>query len=83
MTTLLLVIAFSGKSFDVAPEVCTDVHVLEQNIYRIDSAAAAVAESNVELEPVHTSSIWPSFCSSNVEPCNPLSENTQDETYFK
>ena len=82
MITLLLVIALSSKSFDVTPEICTDVHGLEWNIDRIESVAA-VAESNVELEPVHTSSIWPSFCSSNVEPCNPLSENTQDETYFK
>ena len=45
MITLLLVIAFSGKSFDVTPEVGTDVHVLEQNIYRIESVSAAVAET--------------------------------------
>ena len=82
MITLLLVIAFSGKSFDVTPEVCTDVRVLEQNIYRVESVAAAVAESNVELEPAYTVP-WPSFCSANVEPCNPLSENIQHETYFK
>jgi hypothetical protein len=83
MITLLFIIALSSKSFDVTPEICTDVHSLECNIDRIDSVTVTVAESNVELEPVHTSSIWPSFCSSNVEPCNPLSENTQDETYFK
>lgn len=82
MITLLFIIAFGGKSFDVVPEVCTDVHVLEQNIYRIDSAAAAVAESDVEFEPVHTSSMWPSFCSSNVER-TACDDSTQDETYFK
>lgn len=82
MITLLLIIAFGGQSFDVTPEICTDVHVLEQNINRIDRAAAVVAESNVELEPVHTSSIWPSFCSSNVER-TVCDDSTQDETYFK
>jgi hypothetical protein len=82
MITLLLMIAFGSKSFDVAPEVCTDVHVLEQNIYRIESVTAAVAESNVELEPVHTSSIWPSFCSSNVER-TACDDSTEDEIYFK
>ena len=83
MITLLLVIAFSGKSFDVAPEVCTDVQVLEQNIYRIDSVAAAVAESDVELEPVYKCTKWPSLVCAHVESCHLLSDDTQDETYFK
>ena len=43
---------------------------------------AEIAVSNVELEPVHTSSIWPSFCSSNVER-TACDDSTQDETYFK
>jgi hypothetical protein len=82
MITLLLVIALSGKSFGVTPEICTDVHGLKLNIDRIEDVAAAVAESNVELEPVHTFPIWPSFCSSNVER-TACDDSTQDETYFK
>lgn len=81
MITLLLVIALSSKSFDVTPEVCTDVHGLERNIDRIESVAATVAESNVELEPVHTYASWPSF-SANVER-TACDDSTQDETYFK
>ena len=82
MITLLLIIAFGGKSFDVVPEVCTDVHVLEQNIYRIDSAAAAVAESNVELEPVYECTKWPSLVCAHVER-TACDDSTEDKTYFK
>lgn len=82
MITLLLIIAFGGKSFDVAPEVCTDVRVLEQNIYRIESVAAAVAESNVELEPVYKCTKWPSLVCAHVE-CTACNDSTEDKTYFK
>ena len=82
MITLLFITALSSKSFDVTPEVCTDVHVLEQNIHHIESVAAAVAESNVELEPVYKCTKWPSLVCAHVErtACN---DSTQDETYFK
>ena len=82
MITLLFITALSSKSFDVTPEVCTDVHVLEQNIHHIESVAAAVAESNVELEPVYERTKWPSLVCAHVErtACN---DSTQDETYFK
>lgn len=82
MITLLFIIALSGKSFDVTPEICTDVHVLEQNIHRIESAAAAIAESNVELEPVYECTKWPSLVCAHVE-CTACDDSTQDETYFK
>lgn len=83
MITLLLVIALSSKSFDVTPEVCTDVHSLECEIDRIKSVAATVAESDVELEPVYECTKWPSLVCAHVESCHLLSDDTQDETYFK
>lgn len=82
MITLLLVIAFSGKSFDVTPEICTDVRVLEQNIYRIEDVAAAVAEGNVELEPVYERTKWPSLVCAHVER-TACDDSTEDKTYFK
>lgn len=82
MITLLFIIALSSKSFDVTPEVCTDVHSLECNIDRIESVAAAVAESDVELEPVYKCTKWPSLVCAHVErtACN---DSTEDKTYFK
>lgn len=82
MITLLFIIALSSKSFDATPEVCTDVRVLEQNIYRIDSVAAAVAESNVELEPVYKRTKWPSLVCAHVER-TACDDSTEDKTYFK
>ena len=84
MLTLLLVVVTSGLTFGAdIYNVEEDVQAIERGILLSNrDAAAAIAESNVELEPVHTSSIWPSFCSSNVEhtACN---DSIQDETYFK
>lgn len=82
MITLLLVIAFSGPSFDVAAEVCTETRALEQSMYRITNAAAEIAVSDVWLEPVHDSTTWLSLTSAQVERtvCN---DSTQDIPYFK
>lgn len=82
MITLLFIIALSSKSFDVTPEICTDVHSLECNIDRIESVTVTVAESDVELEPVYECTKWPSLVCAHVEriACN---DSTQDETYFK
>ena len=82
MITLLLVIALSSKSFDVTPEVCTDVHSLECNIHRIEDVTAAVAESDVELEPVYECTKWPSLVCAHVER-TACDDSTEDKTYFK
>lgn len=86
MITLLLVIAFSGPSFDVAVEVCTEARTLEQSTYCITNAVAdAVAEiavSDVWLEPVHDSTTWLSLTSAKVERIA-WNGGTQGDTYFK
>lgn len=82
MITLLFIIALSSKSFDVTPEICTDVHSLECNIDRIKSVTATVAESNVELEPVYECTKWPSLVCAHVER-TACDDSTEDKTYFK
>lgn len=82
MITLLLVIAFSGPSFDVAVEVCTEAHTLEQSMYCITNAVAEIAVSDVWLEPVHDSTTWPSSECAQVER-TAWNGGTQGDTYFK
>lgn len=82
MITLLLVIAFSGPSFDVAVEICTEARTLEQNVYYITNAAAEIAVSDVWLEPVHDSTTWLSLTSAKVER-TAWNGGTQGDTYFK
>ena len=82
MITLLLVIAFSGHSFDVAAEVCTEARTLEQNVYCITNAATEIAVSDVWLEPVHDSTTWPSPECAQVER-TACDDSTQGDTYFK
>lgn len=83
--TLLMVIAVLSQSFDVAPqEVQVDVQTMERAIlYLKKDATAEIALSDVRLEPVHDSTIWPSPECAQVEPCLPLSKDTQDRPYFK
>jgi hypothetical protein len=84
MITLLLVIAFSGHSFDVAPqEVETDVQTMERSIlYLKKDAAAEIAVSDVWLEPVHDSTTWPSHeCAQGERTA--WNGGTQGDTYFK
>lgn len=84
MTTLLLVIAFSGHSFDVAPqEVEMDVQTMERTILCLKKdAATEIAVSDVWLEPVHDSTIWLSLECAQVE-CTACDDSTQDGPYFK
>ena len=82
MITLLLVIAFSGHSFDVAAEVCTEAHTLEQSMYCITNAATEIAVSDVWLEPVHDSTTWPSPECAQVER-TACDDSIQDGPYFK
>lgn len=82
MITLLLVIAFSGHSFDVAAEICTEARTLEQNVYCITNAATEIALSDVWLEPVHDSTTWPSPECAQVER-TAWNGGTQGDTYFK
>jgi len=84
MTTLLLVLAFSGLSFDVAPqEVEIDVQTMERTILCLKKdAAAEIAVSDVWLEPVHDSTIWLSLTCAQVER-TAWNGGTQGDTYFK
>ena len=77
MITFLLAMAISAQSVVVSEDPI--LYEIREDYTQIE---AEIAVSNVELEPVHTSSIWPSFCSSNVER-TACDDSTQDETYFK
>ena len=77
-----MVIAFSGPSFDVTAEICTEARVLEQNMYCITNVAAEIAVSDVWLEPVHDSTTWPSPECAQVER-TAWNGGTQGDTYFK
>lgn len=78
MLTLLLAAAFLSPCSDVAPDP-----ILYEIRESYSQVAAEIALSDVWLEPVHDSTIWPSLISAQVEPCLPLSEDTQDGPYFK
>ena len=87
MITFLLAMAISAQSVVVSEdpilyEIREDYTILYEIREDYTKIEAEIAVSNVELEPVHTSSIWPSFCSSNVER-TACDDSTQDETYFK
>ena len=77
-----MVIAFSGPSFDVTAEICTEARVLEQNIHYITDVAAEIAVSDVWLEPVHDSTTWPSPECAQVER-TAWNGGTQGDAYFK
>ena len=77
MITFLLAMAISAQSVVVSEDPI--LYEIREDYTKIE---AEIAVSNVELESVHTSSIWPSFCSSNVER-TACDDSTQDETYFK
>lgn len=83
MLTLLLAAAI-GQSFGVAPqEVEVDVQTVERTIlYLKKDAAAEIALSDVWLEPVHNSTIWPSLECAQVER-TACDDSTQDGPYFK
>ena len=82
LVTLLLIIAFSGPSFDVTAEICTETRALEQSVYCITNVAAEIAISDVWLEPVHDSTTWPSPECAQVER-TACDDSTQDVPYFK
>lgn len=78
MITLLLAAAFLSPTFGAAPDP-----ILYEIRESYDQVAAEIALSDVWLEPVHNSTKWLSLTSAQVEPCLPLSEDTQDGPYFK
>lgn len=82
MMSLLLLIAILGHSFDVAPEVCTEVQTLESKMFYIKDAAAEIAEDAMWLEPVHDSTTWLSLECAQVER-TAWNGSTQGDTYFK